>query len=70
MELPSPQNPAEAAYTAVAILSDLLGLLVAKNLISDDDVSRLIGLSATHLDEAPNFNSKSAANFLRRLVKN
>jgi len=69
MELPSPQNPAVAAYAAIAILSELLDLLVTKGLVNDADVSRVVELSATRLHKTPNFDGKSAAEFLRSVVK-
>jgi hypothetical protein len=64
MTLPTPQNPEEASYLAIATVRELLNLLITKGVISEDDITAMLRLAAERLKEENNYGSQRAARFL------
>lgn len=64
MAMPTAQNGDEAAYAASAILDELIDLLVDKNLISHDDVKRILERATERLSNENSHAANRASNFL------
>lgn len=54
----------EAALLALALFNDLLGLLRQKGILSADDVTGLLELSAHRLSQSPNAFAKRGSRFI------
>jgi hypothetical protein len=64
MTAPMPPNSDEAAYAAFAMFDELIGLLVEKKLINDDEVKELLERAAKRLSKENNFEANRASKFL------
>jgi hypothetical protein len=64
MTLPTPQNPEEASYLAVATVRELLNLLINKGVLSKSDITTMLGLAAERLKKENNSVSQRAARLL------
>ncbi len=64
MPVPSAQNGEEAGYVALAAVSELIDLLVSKQIIGDSEVSAMLRLVVDRLNAGPNGSSKRAASIL------
>jgi hypothetical protein len=59
-----PQNSAEAAYAAYAIVDELVGLLVRRKILDALSVKLLFESVAERLSHENNFDSQGAAKFI------
>ena len=59
-----PQNSAEAAYVAFAMVDELVNLLVSTKILNEVGVGRLFESVAKRLIKENNFDSQRAAKFV------
>jgi hypothetical protein len=63
--MPLPQNGEDAAYASFALCEALIGILVAKGVISLDEINSIIEGVADTLAKAPNNARNRIASLLR-----
>ena len=61
-----PQNAGEAAYTAYALVDELIGLLVSDRILLPVAVDKMLEFVAKRLSQENNFASEGAALFLAK----
>ena len=69
MPLPTPDNAEETSYLTLAMLSELIDVLISRQVIGDSDVAEMLGRVVDRLDAHPNFASKRTARFVAERMK-